>query len=91
MLYSRVYSNAVDIEGAKMSYDPYALAFPAPAFPVTSREFNAGGPLPTWSYQPANQSPELSWGPLPSDARSLVVTAFDAEVNRRRTKIVKPT
>ncbi|MFC0436860.1 YbhB/YbcL family Raf kinase inhibitor-like protein [Kutzneria buriramensis] len=62
-----------------MSYDPYALAFPAPAFPVTSREFDAGGPLPIWSYQPANESPELSWGVLPSEARSLVVTAFDAD------------
>jgi Raf kinase inhibitor-like YbhB/YbcL family protein len=62
-----------------MTYDPYALAFPAPAFAVTSADFVDGGPLPRSAYQPADESPELSWGPLPAGTRSLVVTAFDAD------------
>lgn len=45
-----------------MSYDPYALAFPAAAFPLSSKEFEDGGALPASAYQPANESPELSWG-----------------------------
>jgi hypothetical protein len=62
-----------------MSYDPYALAFPAPAFSLSSKDFEACGPLPASAYQPANESPELSWGPLPTGTKSLVVTAFDAD------------
>ena len=62
-----------------MSYDPYALAFPAPVFSLASKDFEAGGPLPASAYQPANESPELSWGTLPPGTRSLVVTAFDAD------------
>ncbi|GAA2908215.1 hypothetical protein Acy02nite_90850 [Actinoplanes cyaneus] len=62
-----------------MTYDPYALAFPAPAFTVTSKDFTDGGALPDSAYQPRNESPELSWGPLPEGTRSLVVTAFDAD------------
>ncbi|GAB7037174.1 MULTISPECIES: YbhB/YbcL family Raf kinase inhibitor-like protein [Catenuloplanes] len=62
-----------------MTYDPYALAFPAPAFAVTSTDFTHGGALPDSAYQPLNESPALSWGPLPGGTRSLVVTAFDAD------------
>jgi Raf kinase inhibitor-like YbhB/YbcL family protein len=62
-----------------MSYDPYALAFPAATFAVTSKDFTDGGALPDSAYQPLNESPELSWGPLPEGTRSLVVTAFDAD------------
>ena len=62
-----------------MTYDPYALAFPAPAFTVTSTDVTDGGALPDSAYQPRNESPELSWGPLPEGTRSLVVTAFDAD------------
>lgn len=62
-----------------MSYDPYALAFPATAFTVTSTDFIDGGALPDSAYQPMNESPELSWGPVPEGTRSLVVTAFDAD------------
>jgi len=62
-----------------MTYDPYALAFPAPAFTVTSKDFTAGGPLPDSAYQPHNESPELFWGNPPAGTRSLVVTAFDAD------------
>ena len=54
-----------------MTYDPYALAFPAPAFTVTSKDFTDGGALPDSAYQPRNESPELSWGPLPEGTRSL--------------------
>ena len=65
-----------------MSYDPYALAFPASAFPVSSKDFEAGGALPASAYASEStpgESPELSWGPLPEGTRSLVVTAFDAD------------
>jgi Raf kinase inhibitor-like YbhB/YbcL family protein len=62
-----------------MSYNPYALAFPAAPFLLSSKDFEAGGPLPTSAYQPSSESPELSWGPLPTGTRSLVVTAFDAD------------
>jgi Raf kinase inhibitor-like YbhB/YbcL family protein len=62
-----------------MNYDPYAPAFPAPTFPLASKDFEAGGPLPASAYQPANESPELTWGPLPAGTKSLVVTAFDAD------------
>lgn len=62
-----------------MRYDPYAIAFPAPAFPVTSADFAAGEALPASAYQPASESPELSWAGLPEGTRSLVVTAFDPD------------
>ncbi|MET0422546.1 MAG: YbhB/YbcL family Raf kinase inhibitor-like protein [Actinoplanes sp.] len=65
-----------------MTYDPYALAFPAATFQLTSADFIAGGPLPASAYatdDTAGESPELSWGPLPEGTRSLVVTAFDAD------------
>ena len=62
-----------------MTYDPYAIAYPAPAFAVTSTDFTNGGPLPPSAYQPADESPELSWSSLPEGTRSLVVTAFDAD------------
>jgi Raf kinase inhibitor-like YbhB/YbcL family protein len=62
-----------------MSYDPYAPAFPASPFPLSSKDFETGGPLPASAYQPASESPELSWGLLPAGTKSLVVTAFDAD------------
>jgi Raf kinase inhibitor-like YbhB/YbcL family protein len=64
-----------------MSYDPYALAFPAAAFTLTSADFTDGGPLPAsaWNEPGANRSPHLSWGLLPEGTRSLVITAFDAD------------
>ena len=65
-----------------MTYDPYALAFPAPGFPLSSKDFEPGGPLPASAYATdtsPGESPELSWGPLPAGTRSLVVTAFDAD------------
>jgi Raf kinase inhibitor-like YbhB/YbcL family protein len=63
-----------------VSYDPYALAIPAvPAFPVQSKDFTDGGPLPDSAYQPASVPPALTWSGLPDGTRSLVVTAFDAD------------
>jgi Raf kinase inhibitor-like YbhB/YbcL family protein len=62
-----------------MSYDPYASAFPAPSFAVHSKDFADGGALPGSAYQPASESPALSWPQLPAGTRSLVVTAFDAD------------
>jgi Raf kinase inhibitor-like YbhB/YbcL family protein len=65
-----------------MSYDPYALAFPAPAFPVSSSDFADGGPLPQSCYNTpdgANDSPALAWGPLPEGTQSLAVTAYDPD------------
>ena len=64
-----------------MTYDPYALAFPAPSFTLTSEDFADGGPLPAsaWNQPGANRSPQLGWGPLPEGTRSLVITAFDAD------------
>ncbi|WP_211275656.1 YbhB/YbcL family Raf kinase inhibitor-like protein [Actinoplanes rectilineatus] len=65
-----------------MSYDPYALAFPAPAFTLSSREFAAGGALPLTAYagdDGPGESPELTWSALPQGTRSVVVTAFDAD------------
>jgi Raf kinase inhibitor-like YbhB/YbcL family protein len=69
----------ISTEEITMSYDPYAIALPAPAFTVTSKDFENGGALPQSAYQPADESPELSWGPLPEGTKSLVVTAFDAD------------
>ena len=65
-----------------MSYDPYALAFPVPAFPVSSSDFDGGGALPPSCYNTpdgANESPALAWGTLPEGARSVVVTAYDPD------------
>src|SRR3982750_1601612 len=65
-----------------MTYDPYAKAFPAPAFTLHSKDFEPGGPLPVTAYatdDSTGESPELSWGQLPTGTRSLVVTAFDAD------------
>jgi Raf kinase inhibitor-like YbhB/YbcL family protein len=65
-----------------MSYDPYALAFPVPAFPVRSSDFADGGALPQSCYSTANganESPALAWGPLPEGTRSIVVTAYDPD------------
>ncbi|WP_405163439.1 YbhB/YbcL family Raf kinase inhibitor-like protein [Nocardia sp. NBC_01499] len=65
-----------------MSYNPYALAFPAAEFDLRSDDFDNGGPLPTACYNTdagANRSPALAWSGLPDGARSLVITAFDAD------------
>lgn len=65
-----------------MSYDPYAVAFPAAAFTLTSDDVTDGGPLPASAYASGDQpgqSPALSWGSLPSGTKSLVVTGFDAD------------
>lgn len=63
-----------------MAYEPYELAFPAPAFTLTSTDFEAGGALPRTAYaKEGNRSPQLSWSGLPEGTRSLVVTAFDAD------------
>jgi Raf kinase inhibitor-like YbhB/YbcL family protein len=65
-----------------MTYEPYALAFPAPAFPVSSSDFTDGGALPQSCYNTANgadESPALTWGPLPEGSKSVVVTAYDPD------------
>lgn len=65
-----------------MTYDPYALAFPAPTFTLGSPDFQNGGPLPATAYATADgpgESPALTWDSLPTGTRSLVVTAFDAD------------
>ncbi|MGX6601291.1 YbhB/YbcL family Raf kinase inhibitor-like protein [Micromonosporaceae bacterium Da 78-11] len=65
-----------------MTYDPYALAFPAAAFTVTGRDFADGGALPASAYatdDTPGTSPELAWQDLPTGTKSLVVTAFDAD------------
>ena len=65
-----------------MSYDPYALAFPAPAFPLHSSDFDNGGDLPPSMYATdgkPGESPALGWNLLPAGTRSLAVTAFDAD------------
>lgn len=63
-----------------MTYDPYALAFPAPAFTLTSTDFEPGGALPRSAYaKEGNLSPQLAWSDLPAGTRSLVLTAFDAD------------
>lgn len=63
-----------------MTYDPYHLAFPAPAFTLTSTDFEPGGALPRSAYAvEGNESPQLAWTDLPSGTRSLVLTAFDAD------------
>ncbi|MGN2637773.1 YbhB/YbcL family Raf kinase inhibitor-like protein [Nocardia takedensis] len=65
-----------------MTYQPYALAFPAAEFDLRSDDFDNGGPLPAACYNTdtgANRSPALAWSGLPEGTRSLVVTAFDAD------------
>lgn len=66
-----------------MSYDPYALAFPAAVFTVTSPDISGdGGDLPDFAYNAprgANESPALTWRGHPETTRSFVVTAFDAD------------
>ncbi|MFI6223374.1 YbhB/YbcL family Raf kinase inhibitor-like protein [Nocardia salmonicida] len=65
-----------------MSYNPYALAFPAVEFDLRSDDFENGGALPAACYSTdtgANQSPALAWSGLPAGTRSLVITAFDAD------------
>jgi Raf kinase inhibitor-like YbhB/YbcL family protein len=65
-----------------MSYDPYARAFPAPSFALSSDDFDHGGALPASAHAAADtagESPALSWAALPAGTKSLVVTAFDAD------------
>ncbi|AGZ42712.1 YbhB/YbcL family Raf kinase inhibitor-like protein [Actinoplanes friuliensis] len=61
-------------------YDPYALAFPAAAFRLSSPDFTDGGPLPATALASGgNRPPVLYWNGLPAGTRSLVLTAFDAD------------
>jgi len=63
-----------------MTYDPYAVAFPATAFTLTSKDVLPDGALAASTLaRDANESPELAWEELPAGTRSLVVTAFDAD------------
>jgi Raf kinase inhibitor-like YbhB/YbcL family protein len=65
-----------------MAHNPYALAFPAPTFTLTSADFAGGGELPKNMYATdtaPGESPALTWEPLPEGAKSVVVTAFDAD------------
>ncbi|UGT60581.1 YbhB/YbcL family Raf kinase inhibitor-like protein [Nocardia asteroides] len=65
-----------------MSYNPYALAFPAAEFVLKSQDFENGGPLPAACYNTEkgdNRAPALAWSGLPEGARSVVITAFDAD------------
>lgn len=65
-----------------MSYDPYALASTTPGFVLSSPDFAPGGPLPVACFNTAagaNESPTLTWGPLPPGTRSVVVTGFDPD------------
>lgn len=63
-----------------VTYDPYALAFPAPTFILSSPDFLPGAALPMAAYATgANTSPALTWGELPLGTKSVVVTAFDAD------------
>ncbi len=65
-----------------MTIDPYALAFPASEFALSSTDVAPGAPLPAACFNTvsgANQSPELTWGPLPEGTRSVVVTGFDPD------------
>jgi Raf kinase inhibitor-like YbhB/YbcL family protein len=65
-----------------VSHNPYSLAFPAPAFTLTSNDFADGGPLPVQSYggpDGAQQSPALTWSGVPAGTKSFVITAYDAD------------
>jgi Raf kinase inhibitor-like YbhB/YbcL family protein len=65
-----------------MSYDPYALVFPAAPFCLFSDDVAEGGALPVACYAAApgqNESPQLSWSDLPGGTQSLVLTAFDPD------------
>jgi Raf kinase inhibitor-like YbhB/YbcL family protein len=63
-----------------MSYDPYALAFPAPSFSLSSTDVRDGDELPRSAYaEEGDRSPALSWTGLPEGTRSLLVTAYDAD------------
>jgi Raf kinase inhibitor-like YbhB/YbcL family protein len=61
-------------------FQPYDMAVPAPSFALSSPDFASGEALPASAYADrGNRSPALTWGPLPSGTRSLVVTAYDAD------------
>lgn len=63
-----------------MTYDPYAAAFPAPAFSLTSADFSDGAALPDSAYADGgNTPPDLRWNDVPEGTRSFVLTAFDAD------------
>ena len=63
-----------------MSYQPYALAFPAPGFTLRSTDFVDGAPLPQSAYATAgNRSPQLEWSDLPVGTQSIVLTAYDPD------------
>jgi Raf kinase inhibitor-like YbhB/YbcL family protein len=63
-----------------VSHDPYALAFPAPAFTLTSTDVDERGQLPRSAYaEEGDRSPALTWTDLPEGTRSLLVTAYDAD------------
>src|SRR5262249_52309953 len=66
--------------GGSMTYDPYALVFPAAALAVAAEAFAHGGPLPASALAASgNESPALTWGLVPDGTKSLVVTAYDAD------------
>ncbi|MFD4671260.1 YbhB/YbcL family Raf kinase inhibitor-like protein [Lentzea sp. NPDC058450] len=61
---------------------PYALAFPAPAFTLTSPDFSPGEALPESAHATEHApgaSPALRWHGFSAEARSFVVTAFDPD------------
>ena len=65
-----------------MSYNPYAVAVPAPSITLTSPDFADGGALPEYAFSPAagglGESPAVRWGELPARTESVFVTLFDA-------------
>ncbi|WP_432571097.1 YbhB/YbcL family Raf kinase inhibitor-like protein [Kineococcus sp. SYSU DK005] len=63
-----------------MSHDPYALAFPAPVFSLSSPDVDERGELPRSAYaEEGDRSPALAWTDLPEGTRSVLVTAYDAD------------
>lgn len=63
-----------------MTYDPYAKAFPAPSFTLTSVDLDEGAPLPNSAYADGgNTPPDLRWSDVPDGTQSFVLTAYDAD------------
>jgi Raf kinase inhibitor-like YbhB/YbcL family protein len=65
-----------------VTHDPYAIALPAPALSLCLPEATPHGPLPShcWAGDTGpGQSPQLQWSTPPDGARSLLITAYDAD------------
>jgi len=78
-----MHSKTVELpEEDPVTHDPYTIALPTPALSLALPEATLNGALPghSWAGDTGpGQSPQLRWSTPPDGARSLLITAYDAD------------